>query len=102
MKKTVLVKDPGEIKLFTNEENVAILSLLVKRDMTNAQIAKALGRQPQQTLRVINRLKDAGLVEQTKTKMVKNLQEKYYRARARQFTLDLKGFKQDVAESESD
>lgn len=40
-------------------------------------------------MRVIKHLKDAELIEQTKIRMVRNLQEKYYRSKARQFTVDL-------------
>ena len=72
-----------------------VLLLVTMNEMTNAQISRALKKQPQQTLRMIKHLKEGGLIEQTRTKMVRNLQEKYYRAKAKQFTVDL-----SVGESE--
>ena len=54
---------------------------LTMNEMTNAQISKALKKQSQPTLRTIRHLKDAELIELTKTRMVKNLQEKCYRSK---------------------
>jgi DNA-binding MarR family transcriptional regulator len=100
MKKSVLVKDPETLKLFTNKDVLLILSLFLKEEMTNAQIAKAIGKHPQQTIRIITSLKEAGLIEQTKTDTVRNLIEKYYRAKAKQIILDLSNYSSFAIEIE--
>lgn len=69
-----------QIKVLSDPNRLAILSLLSMREMTTSQVSELLEQSIQNTQYHVKRLLEAGLISQTRTEMVKNLMEKYYRS----------------------
>jgi DNA-binding transcriptional ArsR family regulator len=69
-----------QIKVLSDPNRLAILSLLSMREMTTSQVSELLEMSIQNAQYHIKRLNEAGLISQTRTEMVGNLQEKYYRS----------------------
>jgi len=69
-----------QIKVLSDPNRLAILSLLSMREMTTSQVSELLEQSIQNTQYHIKRLLEAGLISQTRTEMVGNLMEKYYRS----------------------
>ena len=69
-----------QIKVLSDPNRLAILSLLSMREMTTSQVSHLLQMSIQNAQYHIKRLLEASLISQTRTEMVGNLQEKYYRS----------------------
>lgn len=69
-----------QIKVLSDPNRLAILSLLSMREMTTSQVSELLEQSIQNTQYHMKRLLEAGLIAQTRTEMVGNLMEKYYRS----------------------
>jgi DNA-binding transcriptional ArsR family regulator len=69
-----------QIKVLSDPNRLAILSLLSMREMTTSQVSELLEMSIQNAQYHIKRLLEASLISQTRTQMVGNLQEKYYRS----------------------
>ncbi len=69
-----------QIKVLSDPNRLAILSLLSMREMTTSQVSHLLEMSIQNAQYHVKRLLEAGLISQTRTEMVGNLQEKYYRS----------------------
>lgn len=69
-----------QIKVLSDPNRLAILSLLSMREMTTSQVSELLEQSIQNTQYHMKRLQEAGLISQTRTEMVGNLMEKYYRS----------------------
>jgi DNA-binding transcriptional ArsR family regulator len=69
-----------QIKVLSDPNRLAILSLLSMREMTTSQVSELLEMSIQNAQYHIKKLNEAGLISQTRTEMVGNLQEKYYRS----------------------
>jgi DNA-binding transcriptional ArsR family regulator len=66
------------IKLLSDPNRLAILSLLSSREMTTTHLSQLLGISVQNAQYHIRKLTEAELILQTRSEMVGNLMEKYY------------------------
>lgn len=82
------IKTLDQLKALTHPLRLRILELLVKKALTTKQIAEALGEDPLKLYYHVTALEEAGLIELVETRMKANLQEKYYQAVAKSFTMD--------------
>lgn len=69
-----------QIKVLSDANRLAILSLLSAKEMTTTQVSQLLGMSIQNTQYHVKKLLEAELISQTKTELVGNLVEKYYRS----------------------
>jgi DNA-binding transcriptional ArsR family regulator len=69
-----------QIKVLSDPNRLAILSLLAIREMTTTAISDLLGLSVQNAQYHIKKLLEAGLIVPTRTELVGNLVEKYYRS----------------------
>ena len=76
------MKDIGveQIKVLSDPNRLAILSLLTMKEMTTSHVSKLLGLSIQNAQYHIKKLLEADLIAQTRSEMVGNLVEKYYRS----------------------
>jgi DNA-binding transcriptional ArsR family regulator len=76
------MKDIGveQIKVLSDPNRLAILSLLTMKEMTTSHVSELLGLSIQNAQYHIKKLVEADLISQTRTEMVGNLVEKYYRS----------------------
>jgi|GEM_PF-1139576 DNA-binding transcriptional ArsR family regulator len=76
------MKDIGveQIKVLSDPNRLAILSLLTMKEMTTSHVADLLGLSIQNAQYHMKKLVEADLIAQTRTEMVGNLVEKYYRS----------------------
>ncbi|MFW9919739.1 MAG: winged helix-turn-helix domain-containing protein [Candidatus Thorarchaeota archaeon] len=91
MKDLEIISDPNTIKvLFDKTRAVLVFKYLVNEAMTVKQLADAIGKNPGNVLRHIDRLKDAGLVRQVRTEKTNTgIVQRYYRATAREYRLGI-------------
>ncbi len=91
MKDLEIITDPNTIKvLFDKTRAVLVFKYLVNEAMTVKQLADAIGKNPGNVLRHIDRLKDAGLVRQVRTEKTNTgIVQRYYRATAREYRLGI-------------
>jgi len=69
-----------QIKVLSEPNRLAILTLLSTKEMTVTQVSQLLGLSIQNAQYHVKKLVEAGLVSQTRTELVGNLVEKYYRS----------------------
>ena len=76
------MKDIGveQIKVLSDPNRLAILSLLTMKEMTTSHVSELLGLSIQNAQYHIKKLVEADLIGQTRTEMVGNLVEQYYRS----------------------
>jgi len=91
MKDLEIITDPNTIKvLFDKTRAVLVFKYLVNEAMTVKQLADAIGKNPGNVLRHIDRLKNAGLVRQVRTEKTNTgIVQRYYRATAREYRLGI-------------
>ena len=91
MKDLEIISEPDTIKvLFDKVRATIVFKYLVNEAMTVKQLADALGKNPGNILRHIDRLKEAGLVHQVRTEKTNTgIVQRYYRATAREYRLGL-------------
>ena len=91
MKDLEIISDPNTIKvLFDKIRALIVFKYLVNQEMTVKQLADAIGKNPGNVLRHIERLKSAGLVQQVRTeKTTTGIVQRYYRATAREYRLGI-------------
>lgn len=77
------------VKLLGDSQRLAILQLLMRKPRTLSQLAELLASYPAQTRHHLKRLEEAGLVEIVATRQVRGFQEKYYRASANAYLVQL-------------
>lgn len=87
MKVFMIIKDPRVAKLFADETRREILHNLRRREMTACQLARLLNKNISSISHHLSALEKAGLIEQTRTVVKRNLVEKYYRATAQKFII---------------
>jgi putative molybdopterin biosynthesis protein len=75
------------IKVLADARRLTILRLLMAEAMTLSQLGLVLEEHPAQVRYHLKQLEQAGLVELVDTRVVRGFVEKYYRARARAFSL---------------
>jgi DNA-binding transcriptional ArsR family regulator len=81
------LRDPREIKAFSDPLRVRIIHVLLDRQATNQQIADELGEPPAKVFHHVRSLVDAGLIRLVETRISGKNVEKFYRAVARAFIL---------------
>jgi DNA-binding transcriptional ArsR family regulator len=86
-KRLIIIKDPEVAKLFADETRRQILQTLRHHEHSTTQLAKALGKSHSSIIHHLNLLKEAGLVEETRTEKVRNMVVSYYRNTARRFMI---------------
>lgn len=91
MKDLEIITDPNTIKvLFDKIRALIVFKYLVNEEMTVKQLADAIGKNPGNVLRHIERLKSVGLVQQVRTeKTTTGIVQRYYRATAREYRLGI-------------
>jgi len=91
MKDLEIITDPNTIKvLFDKIRAVIVFKYLVNEEMTVKQLADALGKNPGNVLRHIERLKSVGLVQQVRTEKTQTgIVQRFYRATAREYRLGI-------------
>lgn len=82
------IKTLEQLKVLTHPLRLRILELLIEKPMTTKQVAEALGEDPLKLYYHVEVLEQAGLIELVETRMKANLQEKHYRAVAKDFSVD--------------
>ena len=103
----MIIKDPEVAKLFADETRRRMLNMLGRNEQSTTDLAKALEKTHSSIIHHLNFLKEAGLVDETRTEKVRNLVQTFYRSTARRFlisyslgeTLDQEG--QDIPWQES-
>lgn len=93
MKDLEIITDPNTIKvLFDKIRALIVFKYLINEEMTVKQLADAIGKNPGNVLRHIERLKSVGLVQQVRTeKTTTGIVQRYYRATAREYRLGIAG-----------
>lgn len=97
LKEIEVISDPKIIKLMMEPTRAAIIKNLAAEEMTVKQLAVRLGKNPGTILHHIEKLKDSkvGLVVEVRTEQTPTgIVQRYYRARAREFRLGIKGMMQ--------
>lgn len=91
MKDLEIISDPNTIKvLFDKIRALIVFKYLVNEEMTVKQLADAIGKNPGNVLRHIERLKSVGLVQQVRTeKTTTGIVQRFYRATAREYRLGI-------------
>jgi DNA-binding transcriptional ArsR family regulator len=81
----MIIKDPEVAKLFADDTRRRILYMLRRHEQSTTDLAKALEKTHSSIIHHLNLLKEAGLVEETRTEKVRNLVQTYYRSTAHRF-----------------
>jgi DNA-binding transcriptional ArsR family regulator len=91
MKDLEIITDLETIRvLFDKVRALIVFKYLVNEEMTVKQLADAIGKNPGNVLRHIERLKSAGLVQQVRTEKTQTgIVQRYYRATAREYRLGI-------------
>lgn len=80
-----VIKDPEVAKLFADDTRRRMLHLLVHHEMSTTGLAKALGKSHSSIVHHLSLLKEAGLVEETRSEKVRNMVQPFYRSVGRRF-----------------
>jgi len=83
----LIIKDPDVAKLLADDTRRRMLHLLRHREMSAADLAKALDKNYSSVMHHLNLLREAGLVEETRVEKVRNMVQSYYKATARKFII---------------
>ena len=91
MKDLEIITDLDTIRvLFDKVRALIVFKYLVNEEMTVKQLADAIGKNPGNVLRHIERLKSVGLVQQIRTEKTQTgIVQRYYRATAREYRLGI-------------
>jgi DNA-binding transcriptional ArsR family regulator len=82
-----IIKDPEVAKLLADDTRRRILHMLRHKELSPADLAKALDKNFSSVQHHLNLLIGAGLVEQTKEEKVRNMVQPYYHATANRFLI---------------
>jgi DNA-binding transcriptional ArsR family regulator len=82
-----IIKDPEVAKLLADDTRRRILHMLRHKELSPADLAKALNKNFSSVQHHLNLLIGAGLVEQTKEEKVRNMVQPYYHAMANRFLI---------------
>ena len=80
-----VIKDPEVAKLFADETRRHILHILRHYERSATDLAKALKKNHSSIVHHLHLLKEAGLIEETRTEQVRNMVQPYYRTVAGRF-----------------
>lgn len=84
-KRIHLIKDPDVAKLLADETRRHILHILRHHEKSATDLAKALKKNHSSIIHHLHLLKEAGLIEETRTEHVRNMVQPYYRSVAARF-----------------
>ena len=84
-KGVIVVKDPAVAKLFSDQLRRQILHLVTHKEMSAADLVKALDKNYSSVVYHLRQLEDAGLVVKARTEIAQNKLQPYYRAAAYSF-----------------
>lgn len=87
LRDVLIIKDPKVAKLFADETRREILHNLKRRELTAADLSRVLDKCHSSISHHLSLLKDAGLVEETRTEAKRNLVQTYYRSTAKNFII---------------
>jgi DNA-binding transcriptional ArsR family regulator len=82
-----IIKDPEVAKLLADDTRRRILHMLRHKEMSPADLTKALDKNFSSIQHHLNLLISAGLVEQTKEEKVRNMIQPYYHATAHRYLI---------------
>ncbi len=88
MQQAMVVRDVKVLKSLLSPIRSQILQLLINEELTVQQLANKLNTSAGSAYYHVKGLQDAGLVEETRTEMEKNIMMRFYRAVAREFKVD--------------
>jgi DNA-binding transcriptional ArsR family regulator len=83
----MIIKDPEVAKLFADDTRRHILHILRRDEHSTTELAKALDKSHSSIIHHLNLLREAGLVEETRTEKVRNMVVSYYRSTAPRFMI---------------
>lgn len=83
----MIIKDPEVAKLFADETRRRMLQMLGRHEQSTTDLAKALEKTHSSIIHHLNLLKEAGLVDETRTEKVRNMVQTFYRSTARRFLI---------------
>jgi len=83
----MIIKDPDVAKLFADETRCRMLHMLGRHEQSTTDLAKALEKTHSSIIHHLNFLKEAGLIEETRTEKVRNMVQTFYRSTARRFLI---------------
>ncbi len=93
MEEVYALKDLEQVKVLADPLRLRILEALCQQPMTTKQVARLLGeKHPTKLYHHVEALERVSLIKLVKTKRNRGTVEKYYRAVARDFTVDRKLF----------
>jgi DNA-binding transcriptional ArsR family regulator len=95
-----VIKDPEVAKLFADETRRHILHILRHHERSATDLAKALKKNHSSIVHHLHLLKEAGLIEETRTEQVRNMVQPYYRSVARRFMISY-SLSEALAENDS-
>jgi DNA-binding transcriptional ArsR family regulator len=87
-KDILIIEDLNALKVIADPLRTQIIEILTHQAATVKQIADKLGLAPSKLYYHVNMLENAGFIVVVETRMVANMQEKYYRTVANSFDLD--------------
>ena len=87
-KDILIIEDLDALKVIADPLRTQIIEILTHQPATVKQIADKLGLAPSKLYYHVNMLENAGFIVVVETRMVANMQEKYYRTVANCFELD--------------
>ncbi len=82
-----IIKDPEVAKLLADDTRRRILHMLRHKEMSPADLAKALDKNYSSIQHHLNQLLGADLIEQTREERVRNMIQPYYHATAHRFII---------------
>lgn len=87
-KDVLVIEDLDALKVIADPLRTQIIEILTHQQATVKQVADKLGLAPSKLYYHVNMLENAGFIVVVETRMVANMQEKYYRTVAHSFELD--------------
>jgi DNA-binding transcriptional ArsR family regulator len=81
----IVVKDPEIAKLFSDQTRRKILRFTAHKEMSAADLVKEMGKNYSSIVYHLKQLEDADLIVKTRTEVVQNKLQPYYRAKAWSF-----------------
>lgn len=84
---TFVLKTEEQVRAFAHPLRQRILDVLATEELTNKQIAEAVGKPPGNTHHHVTTLERAGLITQTRSRKYRGVVERYYRTVAQRFAL---------------
>lgn len=87
-KDKLIIEDLDALKVIADPLRTQIIEILTHQPATVKQVADKLGLAPSKLYYHVNMLENAGFIVVVETRMVANMQEKYYRTVAHAFELD--------------